>query len=551
MGRKTWLDERHPDWLANAGRWDLIMDHYQSLVTDSDRVKKYLVKRSQAENPDAYEERCKIADYTNHFATVVDSLAGLLFSVEDNAERKFEAEGVGLGDPKDPTTDMYVIWRDADGQGTNWPTVFKQLATMLIHSQVCWPILEAGPEGGMPSLVVLPPSAVVNWRYEGGILVEALTVEYEDILTSLKKKLKSGEDRMKERYVLYRPDGWERWRVSDEKKGQLEMVNEGAYHYEDSQGRPQLPIFRAELPMGRPVGYALAKKANAIFNRESDRDMHLRTGSYPYLVLKGTDTAVKTMIKDITGEGTRILQEAPDVQGQGHRFIGPPGEGAEVATSVLERKVAEYYVTAFQMYGDTAREKTATEVKQDVASGVGAFLQMLRAAVDDSENGALWRLEQAIYPDKKDHWFTASVERSKEYTPIDSAQIAEKLGIRYVGDDTHKTVPVGRDGLIAVVKQLAQYDNITVNEAQLEASVDLFMLRSTMDSFAILPIPAEVRADMAIKQLLAMGYLDPEAITEMADGEKLPTVDVIRAQALELAQQEDQAKRDRGGGFGF
>ena len=177
---------------------------------------------------------------------------------------------------------------------------------------------------------------------------------------------------------------------------------------------------------------------------------------------------------------------------------------------------------------------------------------MLRAAVDDAENGALWRLEQALYPDKSAQWFIASVERSKEYTPIDSAKIADKMRVKYIGDSYNtKVVPIGRDGMVTVVKQLAKYDNVQVNEAQLEAAVDLFMLRSTMDSFAVLPIPAEVRADMAVQQLLAMGYLDPEAQIEMADGAKEPAVDVIRAQALVLAQQEDQARRDQSGGFGI
>jgi hypothetical protein len=45
-------------------------------------------------------ERQQLADYTNHFAQVVESLAGRLFQVEGDANRRImNDQAFGFGDP--------------------------------------------------------------------------------------------------------------------------------------------------------------------------------------------------------------------------------------------------------------------------------------------------------------------------------------------------------------------------------------------------------------------------------------------------------------------
>ena len=136
------------------------------------------------------------------------------------------------------------------------------------------------------------------------------------------------------------------------------------------------------------VGFAAAKKANAIMNFESNRDWILRVSNYPFLILSGGDTYIEK-VEEKLGKGSRVIQEDPQSgAGEGHRFISPSADPARVATETLKRKVDELYVSSFRDYGDSAIERTATEVKQNTSAGIGSFLTMLKTSVDDAENMA-------------------------------------------------------------------------------------------------------------------------------------------------------------------
>jgi len=530
--QKTWLDNVHPYYKANRDRWVYVGDHYSGTVTDPIAVKSYLVRKGQSETVESYDERTKLSDYTPHFATLVDSLAGMLFSAEPSANRTFVDEnGIGLGDPADAGTVMHRLYSDTDGRGNGWLTVWKQFVVKIVHSHFVWIAVDS--VDGRSFVRVLSPLRVPNWREGPNGLEEVLVKEWFDSRESIKD-----ESKEQYRYVHYSTSGWQRWRKDD--KGAAIMVDEGAYNYVGPHGAPALPIFNVRLPMDRAVGYLMARKANAIFNKESERDHLLRTANFPFLNIIGDDDQYDAILKGLK-KGSRVLQNDPE-HSQVHGFIAPSAESAKAATEVLTRKVEEFYITGFREYGDSARERTATEVRHDVSSGVGAFLQMLKASADDGENGALWRIEQTEFAGDSRRWFVANVERSSDFVPIDYQLTVDKLAKRYFGEKA--VVPLGPVGFRHIVKQIAEYDGIELDDEEMIAAVELHMIERSTALMAQLPITPEAQAEMTVRYLGGLGLINPEETIEVEGGEKRLKKDIVYEEALRMAQAEQASHRD-------
>lgn len=528
---RSWLDYEHPAYQEQADHWAEARAHYTGSLLSDDHIKSFLIRKSAAESWEAYHERQKLADYTPHFSTAVDSLAGMLFQVENNAKRSFGTpEEPGLGYPDDIGTPMHRIWRNADGEGTDWTTFWKQLAIELVHSHSAWITIDTLEQG--ESVIRLWPSlAVTNWRYENGVLVEAMVIELYDERNSIQD-----EPEFARQWVVYRIDGWTRYKKEKNSQGQETeiIVNEGTYAYEDEMERPVLPIFQVELPMNRHVGWMMARKANVIFNKESERDHLLRAANFPFLLLVMADKQFNKALQKIKA-GVRALQVDPS-HGKPHSFITPPSEAAQIATEVLTRKVDEFYVTFFQSYGDSARERTATEARQDISAGVGAFLQLLKAAVDEGENNALKLIAQVEYPADERRWFTNSVQRSEDFLPVNIANEIEKIKERYFGAD--KTIPLGKTGRMQAAKRIADWDGLEYSEEELSAALTADAMAKLTDLFSQLTVPPKAKAEMLINMLAAVDLIDPEAEVEMDDGEKMKLVDLIRERAEEMAEMQ-------------
>lgn len=544
--KKSWLRHQHPEYERNAGRWKFTQEAYTGDLLDSDRITNYLVQKSQSESVDAYKERCNLADYTGHFSTLVDELAGMIFAVESKANRIFEdEEGNGLGNPENTESVMGRLYQDADGRGNGWLTLFKQIAIELIHSFKCWIICDSTSD--TPLIRMFPALSVSNWRYDSLGLAEVVVKEQADI----RKSIQEGPG-LEDRFVVYTREGWKRYKILTAQNGdESEMIlDEDTYirGFEAPDRAPALPIYPISLPMPRPIGWLMAKKAVAMFNRESERDNLLRVANFPFLNIFAEDELYNS-ICDAIKKGTKALQNPPD--GKGHAFIAPDPGPATVATDVLKRKVEEFYITGFREYGDAARQKTATEVRHEVAAGVGSFLQMLKAALDDAENGALWRVAQIEF-DERAKWFVGRVERSEDFAIEDPQQVAKRLTERYMGKD--RPLPVGKTGIESLVRQLAAADGITLDDAEMKAAVNLFTIQQAQGAISTFPIPAEARAELAVKFLVGIGYLDPEEEVELEDGDKKMKRDVVYEKALVIAEAQDQRDRDflagAGGLFG-
>lgn len=476
---KTWLDYVAPEFAEKVAQWVYTRDHYTGEANAPWNVPRYLIRKKVGEAMEAYEERVLLTDYTPHFGSVVDTLAGMLAQVEPNANRTFgrgktrPTKAGPLGSMTDPSTIMGKLALDADGDHNGWLTFWQLLATELVALHDAWVLIDGGADGTTPRLKLIGAERVRNWRYENGTLVEALLVEAVDSRSSIQD---NPDQFLQEQYVRFTLTGWERWQ---KKKSNSEAeaedlavkIDEGSYNYVDRNGNPCLPIFRAQLPLRRNVGFLLARKANAIFNKESERDHLLRFACFPILNVVANDTLFKKVTEWLRN-GARVLQVLPG--NASHSFIAPSEAPATVLNTTIDAKVSEFYAVAFREFGTAARSGrdrvTATEIKAEVAIGISAFLGLLRSAVDNAENTALYLLEQTVFPRDPGKWGLATVQRSNDFAPFDYESMVERLRIRYFG--AASTVPVGKTGRFQAAKEIAEHDGLEVNDDEMMAEIE-------------------------------------------------------------------------------
>lgn len=537
-----WLDEEHPEYKRLKARWEFTRDHYTGELLDASKLTQYLIRKGVGESDLAYEERRKLADYTNIFAALIDSLSGMLWASDSKTNRAWDGAGGGFdfGDPQDQRTLIGRLFRDADGRGLPYITLWKGATVDLLLDQRVWVVADTmGVDGTRTTrtvLRVLPALSVPNWAQDAQGLTEVVVKEDSEGGASVRERAKKVERR-----VVYTRTGWERWEKPE--GGQWTAGLTGTYAYENPLGGAALPIFRVDLPLSRQVGWLLAKKANAIFNRESSRDNIINLANHPKLNIVGTDTEYDRVVDQLQ-KGANALQVKPGAEP--HGYIAPDSGPATIATEVLKQKLEQYFATALREYGDVARQKTATEVRQDVAQGVGAFLSLVASAMDQAENGALWRLAQTEKPSTAAAAVQARVERSDDFATVDPEAAIDKLRERVFGAQV--PAPIGNEGRVQAALQLAAYQGLEVKEAEVRQAVALMSATDTLKAYAGLPLVAEVRVQLLKLLLESTNLLAGAAETEMADGKKVGALAAILTKALEMAEAEDEQAL-RGGEF--
>lgn len=440
----SFFDIKHPLYNEKAYKFQYIQDHYSGEVVngiDSDnalsKIDEYLIKRTQGESDDAFSERKKLADYTPLFGLIVDRFAGMLFSNDSKSERAwFDSENpaLGLGNPEDPTSPAYTLNQSADGAGTNWEVLIREAIIRLIEKQEVFILADGMNEGNkQASIKIINPLDVWDWKEEAGRLTEVKVSEKYYKRGSLLEPAV-----LTKRIVLYTLDGWKRFEQSEDS---TELIEEGFYHFEDSAGNRILPIYRIILPLKRNISYLLARKNNVIFNKESDRDHLLRVANFPKINIVGNDTEFKNITTKLAA-GSNALQLNPSVSGSTkHEYIAPDTAPAEIAGKVLRDKIEDFFTSAFQEYSNTGSQKSATEIRQDTAEGIAAFLSLLAASADELENGAFWRLEQIYFAKYtfengsrveqndsiRENWGKAFVKRSQDFNPVDVDKQTKEL----------------------------------------------------------------------------------------------------------------------------
>lgn len=502
--RQSWLTRMHPEYARHVDQWTFAMEHYNGAVMDPDRVMRYLPRKQQAESIEAYRERTALADYTPHFSTVVDSLAGMLFSTETQTDRNWGA----LGDEDDENSVAGRLWANADGNGAAWVTVWKQSTVDLLVVHRVWVLVDADAEG-VSRIVLLPVTAVRNWRSQGGQLVEAVVAESADVRVALNSPGPAYQE-YRTQYVHYTTEGWTRYALD---KDQREIkLDEGAGPlFEDRYGNPALPLFRVDLPLRRNVGYMLAKKANALYNLESGIDHLVRSALLTVkLNVVGDNTLFEKIAAMLAETGGNVLQNPTESAGQ-HHFIAPESAPAGTANAIRMRKVEEFYKVAFREYTDSAKQRTATEVRQEIAAGSGAILQLVKGTLDDAEDEAMWRLEQIEFPNNRAKWFKADVERTEDFSPADPDAVIDTMMKRYFGD----RVPIGRTALMDAARNALSYDGFVYkDDAELQNAVDAHLIERAMAVATQQPLGAEARADIAIRWVQSLGIFEWDTLVD-------------------------------------
>jgi hypothetical protein len=524
LSPKSWLDYEHKEYKEKKERWQYIRDLYTGDLLLEDRIRSYLVKKSQGEPEVSYNERVRIADYTNHFGMLVDSLAGILFMTEPNTTRKWH-NGVkdkkGLGDETDPNSVASRLLKDADGNGHGWLTIWKDLALELTAYHKSWVLVDVP---GLATVRVVNVLDVPNWLDDG---TTVLLREKTDIRGSIQ----DDPELLEEQFLKFDLDGWTRWK-RDKEGNAIKMEGPGAsgsYSYLDSMGRACLPIFPVDITMKRMVGYSLARKACAIFNLESSIDWILWTANFPKLNIMGGEETFQAVEKSLL-KGDNILQNEKGESG--HHYITADVAPAKQAAEQTDRKTKDLFISGFREYGDSARERvTATEVRQDVAAGAGAYLTLLKASLEGAEAKAGLLIEQAEFKDrafKELGGFT--VERSEDFMPFDIHSVMERTQKRYFGTEP---IPAGRGAKVAIIKQMLKWEGLPVEENDIKAALDTTEAQeSLLDHLTTLSVPAEAQAEVVVRILTSLGMF--------TDGSKLSEEDV-RKKVIELVTAKEEA----------
>lgn len=557
----TWLEYSPPEYLRKVVKWLYAREVYTGEVASLPRITRYLIRKGIGETLEGYQERVALADFSPFFSHIVDSLAGMMFGVEVDADRRLGS----LGDPDDINTPMGKMWIDADGDRNGYLTLWKLLTCELIAIHDAWLFVDGGVDGLAPKVRLLPSESVSNWRYENGVLVEALFREVADTRTSLKDDPRT----VQVQFVYMTVDGWQRWiqrnvtpdtgknplgtlspippqgpgtpnaPMTGESPQAVPLGPMNPWHYETPNGARTIPMVPVSLPLRRHVGYILARKAIAIFNKESERDHLLRFSSFPLLNVRGNDAQFKKTT-DALKRGARAIQVP--MGGEPHAFIAPSSEPARIMGEAIVRKVDELYTTGFREYSaansrSSGNSKTATEVKYDLSTGIAAFLTMVKSAIDDAENTVLGLLEQTLFPEDREKWFQAHVSRSEDFVPFDINEVVERLRTRYFG--AQGVVPVGRQARINAAMTIADWDGIETDEQEVAADVDMAMLENTFELCQGLEIPPEAKAEMAVRYLVSTGYVNADAKVLGPDGKPTDVlvIDKLRTSALSLAKQ--------------
>ena len=419
---QTWLTYFDFHYARHAEQWDYIADHLEGRVLDYDRIDKYLVQKYQGETNEAFQERMEITNYTPDFLNAVLTLAGMLFGKEDAVTRSWKADKTeSLGDPAEDG-DFRRFWLDCDGEGTNYENFLFNLAKYIIAYGEVWILIEGWQKTAfgtrIPQLKLIAPQNVYRAIYDAdGILDSVKTLSYVES-SNVDQKAKPG---IMELYTIYYRDGFETWKHS--KDGVPEQVSKDRKPYGDkgfqfmAKNKATVPpLFKVKLPFDTPIGWMMVKIANTLFNHGSSLDYVMHLAGFPKLAadVVGTDGTVNSELMDKIAESFK--QGSSLIYGKGSHFIEPSMTAAKLKGEMIKEKRRDFYTTFFQSYGDQAAQKTATEIRQDFAMGVQAFLSLMAQTLEEAENTIMYRLEQIFFPSKPKLWGVTSVLWDKDFS---------------------------------------------------------------------------------------------------------------------------------------
>ena len=480
MSEKLWVEKTHEDYKERAMRDTFTDDHYTGAVKDkaenmarslSDQVKRnedgtiksitrdskdvYLYRRAQGETVEAYIERVVLSKFPNCHADVVDSFAGSVAAVEHKADRDLEV----FGSSEDKTSFYSQLMEDASGEGQDYISMYGDAAARFTNFCRVWYLVEDD------NFKWIDGKHVKNWFYTDGVLSDVLVEEMIDGREDIKDDYPEAKDRL--RWIHYHREGYDRYKIEKNDKGEKVVVRieeESApwqyphYNSVDSDV-VTVPIGFIDLPIDRHPGYKMAQDANYLYNLLSDVRNLLRIANHPKLAGDVTDDEFDNTALSLQ-QGSNLLQG-------NWNYTSPSIENAQGGYEILKEEVRDFYITNHKRYNDSARDTTATEARQEDQRGSQSWLNTLTTGLDKLENRVLFFLAQKRFPTEKGKWLDFTVERSRDFKPVDAKERADMLANRYV----EGIVDLGETGRTNVVKEIARLDGVTYEDDELTEAI--------------------------------------------------------------------------------
>lgn len=393
----------HPEYRANKESWQTTRDVYEGAEGVIPRAKDYVPQRKMGESDDAYLERLALLHPAGLLGVLIDSLVGLWARKTPDEDEWGELGAEMESGDLEPGSLGAKLVEDADRRRMTWENHRRAVATMLMTYRVAYeyvdtnkPPTAAGTEmdaaqaraaGVRPYVTRIAPLDLLDWIEEDGRKVEAVIREHVDTRTSLD----AGKGDAVDRYLRLTLNGWQRYTVEGSGPGaKIVAGDSGTYRYQDADGRPRLPLVEARLPTARYGAYNLALIERVILNHDSHLDALLRAACVgQYLTVQGDETEVADRIR----KGIKVFTYA---RGDGApAFISHLIDAASPTEQRIEKLTAAFWTAAMYEFSDRAAQKTATEIEQEWAGGIGAFLTLLAGAMTEAENEAKYLLAQA------------------------------------------------------------------------------------------------------------------------------------------------------------
>ena len=418
---------------AHKDKWLYAMRLESGDYIDDEYVEDYLLKKPVAEADAYYDDRKKGLDPDLLYSSLVGSITGQLFGAESVQKIHWAgADGQGvLGMVDDEASRAWQLVHNVDGAGQNLAVWKRRLVRALLCCEEVYVLID-GPttEAGPVRWVLLPPTMVPD-HHEAGLEIQSAKVRTErDERASIKEK-----PVMFTRNTLFLEEGWEAYEHpigKSEEEAALVDGDDYAFWRTARREQPILPIFRVTLPFAG-LGYLLARKAAALLNKESEKDAILRSANMPRLVWKkrqAGDPGQSPALSISEGSNAVEIDAEEDLD-----YITPPTNSVDAASATITDKRTNFFISAYQRYGDAAKEVTATEARQDDRSGREALLELLASVLDETVREALWRTEQIESPDDPSAWGRATVKREGTFRPAEPEKTREAKRSRYLGEE--------------------------------------------------------------------------------------------------------------------
>lgn len=467
---QTWLDNKHSNYKGE--QWRTVRAHLRGSVLDD--LGDHLTRKEQGEAEEAYKARQKIASYIPHYTRAVLALAGMIIQNEDDMIREWWGDST-LGAPDTDGSAMASLWRDVDGRGTDWSVRKTQALVDLTGYQHEWTLVEGvqrfgesmADTAGFGRVRLLNPLSVYDWvRDRTGRLTE---VKVKSVVDE-RDTVVDTDPEPKKQYHVFDLEGVSTFQ---EREGNVVRTERNEYgpngfQYQGRDGRPVLPIYRTTVPVRSPVGYMMAEFAEWLFNFRNVRNFHLWSSALARMWTDATDDNDR-FDEDTYETFIDLLKDGSSFFPKEIGYAAPPMEGAQARNDTLEEETDNFYSVFFQSFGDVARERTATEINQQVAQSVGAYLTLQTQAIDEWENDALWRIAQVNAPDAgPELWRQASVDRSTDFSHVDVQGQIQSLAENAFEDK----VPLGTEGRVSAAMKYADRLDIQVDEEQVRQEVE-------------------------------------------------------------------------------